>query len=82
MQLNVGREFAALQEMPVSQLRDRYAEVFGETTNARNKQWMVKKIIWRLQSMAEGDLSERASSSSGDGDRQRRRHPETTAQST
>jgi hypothetical protein len=60
MQLNVGREVAALEEMPVSQLRDRYAEVFGETTNARNKQWMVKKIIWRLQSMAEGDLSERA----------------------
>ena len=60
MQLNVGREVAALEEMPVSQLRDRYAEVFGETTNARNKQWMIKKIIWRLQSMAEGDLSERA----------------------
>ena len=33
---------------------------FGETTNARNKQWLLKKIIWRLQSMAEGDLSERA----------------------
>jgi hypothetical protein len=60
MQINVGKEVAALEEMPVSQLRDRYAEVFGETTNARNKQWMVKKIIWRLQSMAEGDLSERA----------------------
>jgi Protein of unknown function (DUF2924) len=28
--------------------------------NARNKQWLLKKIIWRLQSMAEGDLSERA----------------------
>ena len=60
MQLNVGKEIAALEEMPVAQLRDRYAEVFGETTNARNKQWMVKKIIWRLQSIAEGDLSERA----------------------
>ena len=60
MQLNVGKEIAALEEMPVAQLRDRYAEVFGETTNARNKQWMVKKIIWRLQSLAEGDLSERA----------------------
>lgn len=60
MQLNVGKEVAAMQEMPVAQLRDRYAEVFGETTNARNKQWLLKKIIWRLQSMAEGDLSERA----------------------
>lgn len=60
MQLNVGKEVAAMQEMPVAQLRNRYAEVFGETTNARNKQWLLKKIIWRLQSMAEGDLSERA----------------------
>ena len=54
MQLNVGKEVAALEEMPVSQLRDRYEEVFGETTNASNKQWMIKKIIWRLQSMVEG----------------------------
>ena len=60
MHLNVGKEVAAMQEMPVAQLRNRYAEVFGETTNARNKQWLLKKIIWRLQSMAEGDLSERA----------------------
>jgi len=41
MQLNVGKEVAAMQEMPVAQLRNRYAEVFGETTNARNKQWMT-----------------------------------------
>ena len=60
MQLNVGKEVAAMEEMTVAQLRDRYAEVFGDTTNARNKQWLLKKIIWRLQSKAEGDLSERA----------------------
>ena len=60
MQLNVGKEIAAMEQMAVGQLRDRYAEVFGETTNARNKQWLLKKIIWRLQSIAEGDLSERA----------------------
>lgn len=60
MQLNVGKGVAAMEQMAVGQLRDRYAEVFGETTNARNKQWLLKKIIWRLQSLAEGDLSERA----------------------
>ena len=60
MHLNVGKEIAAMEQMAVGQLRDRYAEVFGETTNARNKQWLLKKIIWRLQSHAEGDLSERA----------------------
>jgi hypothetical protein len=60
MHLNVGKEIAAMEQMAVGQLRDRYAEVFGETTNARNKQWLLKKIIRRLQSHAEGDLSERA----------------------
>ncbi len=51
MQLNVGKEIAAMEQMAVGQLRDRYAEEFGETTNARNKQWLMKKIIWRMQSI-------------------------------
>lgn len=32
----------------------------GEPTNANNKSWLVKRIAWRLQALAEGDLSERA----------------------
>lgn len=60
MSLNVGKEVAALQRMTVRELRNRYAEVFGEETRAGNKAWLVKRIIWRLQSLAEGDLSERA----------------------
>lgn len=35
MQLNVGKEVAAMEEMPVAKLRDCYAEVFGEAS-ARN----------------------------------------------
>jgi len=60
MSLNVAREVAALQRLTVPQLRDRYAEVFGETTNANNRAWLVKRLAWRLQVLAEGDLSERA----------------------
>jgi hypothetical protein len=60
MNLNVGKEVAALQRMTVRELRTRYAEVFGEATRAGNKAWLVKRIAWRLQSQAEGDLSERA----------------------
>ena len=29
-------------------------------TNTRHKDWQVKRIIWRMQALAEGDLSERA----------------------
>jgi hypothetical protein len=60
MDLNIVKEVAALQRLNVKQLRGRYAEVFGETTNANNKAWLVKRIAWRLQALAEGDLSERA----------------------
>ncbi len=60
MVLNVGKEVAALQRMTVRELRVRYAAVFGEATRAGNKAWLVKRIAWRLQSQAEGGLSERA----------------------
>lgn len=60
MNLNVGKEVAALQRMTVRELRTRYADVFGEGTLAGNKAWLVKRIAWRLQSQSEGDLSERA----------------------
>ena len=60
MYVNVAKELAALEAMTVSELRARYAQVFGEETQVGNKAWLVKRIIWRLQALAEGDLSERA----------------------
>jgi hypothetical protein len=41
-------------------LRARYAELFGEPTRAGNRAWLIKRIAWRLQALAEGDLSQRA----------------------
>jgi hypothetical protein len=61
MQLNVAKEVAALKRMTIRELRAKYTEVYGEgsrTTN--NKPWLIKRIAWRLQALAEGDLSERA----------------------
>src|SRR5437773_7095556 len=60
MSTTVARELATLQRLTVPQLRARYAEVFHETTNANNRTWLLKRIAWRLQALAEGDLSERA----------------------
>ena len=60
MAINVAKEVATLRHMTVSELRDRYNEVFGEDTNARNKQWLIKRIAWKVQANAEGDISERA----------------------
>jgi hypothetical protein len=60
MQINVGKELAAMERLTIKQLREQYAEVFGEHTKANNRPWLIKRIAWRLQAQAEGDLSERA----------------------
>lgn len=54
------REVAALRRMTVKELRGRYLEVFGEATRSRNKDWLWKRIAWRMQANTEGDLTERA----------------------
>jgi Protein of unknown function (DUF2924) len=53
-------EIVGLQRMRTDELRQRYREVFGEESNTAHKQHLVKRIAWRLQALAEGDLSERA----------------------
>ena len=60
MALNIGKEIAALRRMTVPDLRRRYAEVFGESITSRHKQFLIRRIVWRLQANQEGDLSERA----------------------
>jgi hypothetical protein len=60
MHVNVAKEMAVLKAMTVGELRAKYAQVFGEETRAGHKTWLVRRIVWRLQALAEGDLSERA----------------------
>ncbi len=58
--LNIAREVAALKRMTVKELRGRYVEVFGESTRSGNKDWLWKRIAWRMQANPEGGLTERA----------------------
>jgi hypothetical protein len=60
MPVNVAQEVTALQRLTIHELRDKFAELFGEPTRAGNRTWLVRRIAWRLQALAEGDLSERA----------------------
>ena len=60
MELNIVNEVAALRRLRVGQLRQRFAELFGDTTRASNRTWLTKRILWRMQALAEGDLSQRA----------------------
>jgi hypothetical protein len=41
-------------------LREKYREVFQEETRSRHREHLFRRIAWRLQALAEGDLSARA----------------------
>src|SRR5262249_42720142 len=57
---NIDNELAGLDRLSVPELRHRYAALFGEPSWVANRAWLVKRIAWRMQALAEGDLSERA----------------------
>ena len=60
MHMHIAKEVAGLQKLTVKELQARYAQAFGEETPGHHKGWLIKRIAWRLQAQAEGDLSERA----------------------
>ena len=54
------KEIDELSRMTVGQLRHKYMEVFGEESRSNHKQFLFRRIAWRIQALAEGGLSERA----------------------
>jgi Protein of unknown function (DUF2924) len=57
---SIRREIDALERQSVYELRSRYLAVFGERPGNHHRLSLVRRLAWRLQAMAEGDLSERA----------------------
>ena len=49
-----------LRGLTVAALKIRFRELFGEESKSSNKQFLFRRIAWRMQANAEGDLSERA----------------------
>ena len=60
MALNMVQEVAAMRQMSTQELRDKWREAFGEETRSSHREYLIKRIAWRLQALEEGDLSERA----------------------
>jgi len=58
--LNIIKEVAALGRMAIPALKQKYTEVFGEGPRSNNRQWLIRRIAWRLQANEEGGLAERA----------------------
>src|ERR1700693_4477419 len=60
MDTAVLREIESLRRASMADLRRKYQEVFLEETRCRHREHVFRRIAWRLQAIAEGDLSQRA----------------------
>jgi Protein of unknown function (DUF2924) len=49
-----------LRKLPTVALRTKYRGLFGEESRSGNRQFLFRRVAWRMQALAEGDLSERA----------------------
>jgi len=58
--MNIKEELARLERMTTGELAQRCVELCDEPIRTRNRAYLTRKIAWRLQALAEGDLSERA----------------------
>ena len=65
MDPTVIRSIEELASSKIPALKKRYRELFGEESKSSNKQFLFRRIAWRLQANADGDLSERARSRIG-----------------
>ena len=57
---DVPSQLAELDTMNVGALAERYRELYGEPTRSRNKDYLKKRLAWRIQELAEGGLSQGA----------------------
>ena len=53
-------QIESLSALKITDLRARYCDLFGEVSPSFNRAHLFRRIAWRLQAQAEGDLSERA----------------------
>jgi hypothetical protein len=60
MDTAVLMEIENLRRATLADLRSKFHELFQEPTRSRHREHLFRRIAWRLQALAEGDLSERA----------------------
>jgi len=58
--MNIKAELEAMKRLTTGELVERYAALTGQPVRTRHRAYLIRKIAWRLQADAEGDLSERA----------------------
>jgi hypothetical protein len=53
-------EIEKLRRATLGELREKHRELFQEDSRSRNREHVFRRLAWRLQALAEGDLTERA----------------------
>jgi len=59
MTLNIRQEVARMKSMQTGDLIEHFEMVCSELPRSHNRDWMIKKIAWRLQANEQGGLPER-----------------------
>lgn len=57
---SLAAQLHGLRGLGTAALRRHYRELFGEDTASHNRDYLFKRIAWRLQEQAYGGLSQRA----------------------
>ena len=52
METAMRKEIDELSQMTVGQLRQKYIEAFGEESRSNHKQFLFRRIAWRIQALA------------------------------
>ena len=55
-------QISALQRKSVAELQAEWIRLYGEPTRSRNKQFLYRRIAWRIQELQHGGLSDHARS--------------------
>ena len=60
MEASMLREIQRLRAMTVAQLQVRWRELYGEESRSRNRDFLWRRLAWRVQELQLGGLSDRA----------------------
>jgi hypothetical protein len=53
MNAQIARQIAQLHDLTTKQLRAKYQELSGSESRARNRQFLFRRVAWRLQALAD-----------------------------
>lgn len=60
MNAELNQHIDQLRHMTTAQLQLKYRELFGQPSHSNHKDYLFRRVAWRMQAVAEGGLSDRA----------------------